>query len=417
MSLFTGVILLGLLFDFVLHTLSDGLNLKALKEPPPESVASLYAEEGLSRSRAYVRAATVDVLVERTVSLAVLLLFWFAGGFGWLDGVVRGLFVSDLLRGLAFIGMLGLGYAAVGLPFAVHRTFVTEARFGFNRTTWRTFVADRAKEAILLTLLGGLLLSGVLLLFQHAGGMAWLVCWLVVVAFTLIVQWLAPALILPLFNRFTPMPDGPLRDAIVRYAQSVGFPLENVYVIDGSRRSSRANAYFTGIGRKRRIALFDTLIGQHPIDEIVAVLAHEVGHYRLRHVARGLALSAAHTGIALFLLSRLLGQPGLYEALSVAGPSLYAGFVAFGLLFVPIETLLSLVVNMVSRAHEFAADRFALDTAPSPASLSRALKTLSVVNLSHPNPHRFHVVVDYTHPPLSQRLAAIDRRLATPDGG
>lgn len=417
MNLYGVFMLLGLLFDYVVHTLSDVLNLRALAQQPPDSVAVLYGDQGMQRSRDYVRTATVESVFERSVSLAALLAFWLLGGFGWLDTLIRRWCESDPACGLLFFAALALGYAAMSAPFDVYHTFVTEARFGFNRTTWRTFVADRLKGAALFAFLGGLLLSGILLLFQHAGSLAWLMCWLAVVLFSLVVQWLAPALILPLFNRFTPMPDGPLRDAIVRYAQSVGFPLENVYVIDGSRRSSRANAYFTGIGRKRRIALFDTLIGQHPIDEIVAVLAHEVGHYRLRHVARGLALSAAHTGIALFLLSRLLGQPGLYEALSVAGPSLYAGFVAFGLLFVPIETLLSLVVNMVSRAHEFAADRFALDTAPSPASLSRALKTLSVVNLSHPNPHRFHVVVDYTHPPLSQRLAAIDRRLATPDGG
>jgi STE24 endopeptidase len=208
------------------------------------------------------------------------------------------------------------------------------------------------------------------------------------------------------------MPGGELRDAIVGYAQSVRFPLDNVFVIDGSRRSSRANAYFTGLGRKRRIALFDTLIAQHSVDEIVAVLAHEVGHFRLKHIARGLIAGAAHTGLALFLLQLLLSQPALYEALFLSRQSLYAGFIGFGLLFTPIETALSAASAFMSRRYEFAADRFAVETAPAPERLLEALKTLSVVNLTHPTPHPLYVWLHYSHPPLAERLGAIERLLA-----
>ena len=406
------VILLALLADYLLHTASDVLNVNALGDRVPDSIASLYGEEGLSRSRAYIPAATREAVVERSVSLIGLMLLWFFGGFSWLDSLVRQLFDGELARGIAYFGALALAYAALSIPFDAHRTFVTEARFGFNRTTWRTFVADRVKGLALSAVLGGALLAGVLLVLLRAGNIAWLVCWLMVVGFSLVVQWLGPAVILPMFNRFEPMPDGELRDAIVRYADSVRFPLQNVYLMDGSRRSTRANAYFTGLGRRRRIALFDTLVQKHSTDEIVAVLAHEVGHYRLRHVTKGLVFGAAHAGVALFLLSLLVERSGLHQALFVTQPSLYVGLVGFILLYTPIETALSVPANFISRRHEFAADRFAVDTAPTPGSLADALQTLSVVNLTHPNPHRFHVVLNYSHPPLVQRLRAIRERIA-----
>jgi len=417
MNAFGLVVLLGLLIDFVVRTASDALNLSATGRRTPESVAVLYGAEGLARSRSYVRAATAQSICERTVSLATLLAFWLLGGFDWLDSIVRVWFSGEVMQGLAFFALLAVGYSALSLPFDVHRTFGIEARFGFNRTTVSTFIADRAKGAALVGLLGGGLLGGVLLLFMRAGDIAWLLCWIVVMVFSLVVQWLGPALILPLFNRFTPMPAGPLRDAIVGYAESVSFPLENVFVIDGSRRSSRANAYFTGLGRRRRIALFDTLIEQHPVEQIVAILAHEVGHYRLRHVAKGLLLGAVEAWLALFLLGLVLQQPGLYGALFVDGAPLHVGLVAFGLLYTPLGTVLTVLSGAVSRRHERAADWFAVDTSPSARSLADALKKLSVVNLTHPTPHPLHVWLNYTHPPLAQRLEAIEERLHTRGSG
>ncbi len=412
MTIYGAVILLGLLADYVLHTVSDALNLRALGGAAPESVTALYGPDELSRARRYVREVTTEGICERSVGLVLLLAFWFLGGFGWLDSLVRGWFGSELSRGLAFIGVLALAHSLSGIPFEIHRTFSTEARFGFNRTTWRTFIADRFKGLAIAAVLGGLLLAGLLLLFMHAGSTAWLLCWIVVVLVSLVFQWLAPSVILPLFNRFEPMPQGQLRDAIVHYAESVRFPLQNVYVIDGSRRSAKANAYFTGLGRRRRIALFDTLVEGHSTDEIVAVLAHEVGHYRLHHVTKGLVLGMLHAGIALLLLGFFLNQSGLYDALFINHQSIYVGLVGFGLLYTPVETALSILVNLLSRRYEFAADRFAVDTAPSPRSLVDALKRLSVTSLTHPNPHWFYVFVNYSHPPLVQRLRAIDHRLA-----
>ncbi len=412
MNIYGVVILVALLADYALHTVSETLNLRALDRRVPASIASLYGRDELDRAKHYVRAATAESLAERSVVLLALLVFWFAGGFDWLDGLVRQWFAGELVRGLAYIGLLALGYVVISLPFDIYRTFVTENRFGFNLTTPRTFILDRIKSLGIAVAIGGLLLAGVLLLFLHAGSIAWLLCWITVVAFSLVTQWLGPVLILPLFNRFDPMPDGELRETILRYARSVRFPLQNVYVMDGSRRSSKANAYFTGLGRQRRIALFDTLLQHHTRDEIVAILAHEVGHYRMRHVTRRLVLGAVHTGIAFFLLDFFLGRPGLYEAFYLSQTALYTGFVCFGLLYTPVETVLSILANVISRRHEYEADRFAVDTAPSPEGLAEALKKLYVTNLAHPNPHGFHVFVNYSHPPVARRIQTIDEQLA-----
>ncbi len=415
MNSFFPIIILALVCDFALHTAADLLNVRSLERPVPGSITALYGREVLERSKRYVLEVTRESIVERSSLLVVLFLFWLMGGFDWLDAVVRDWTGSELVRGLAYVGLLALAYSAASVPFEAYHTFVIESRYGFNRTSWPTFLLDRAKGLALGAILGGALIAGVLLLFLTMGDIAWLLCWLTVAAFTLVVQWLGPSLIMPLFNRFTPMPEGALRNAVVAYADSVRFSLENVYVIDGSRRSTRANAFFTGLGRRRRIALFDTLIEQHPPAELVAILAHEVGHYRLHHMVQGLLIGAAHAGVALFLLQLLLGQPGLYDAVGVAQPSLHVGLVGFALLYAPLDAVLAVLVNRISRRQEYAADRFALDTAPDPAALAAALRTLSVVNLTHPNPHPLYVMLHYSHPPLVQRLKAIDDHLVLAD--
>jgi len=404
-------ILLALLVQYVLQSLADVLNVRALESTLPGQVAPLYCGGEDERARRYVRTATLAGYIERSAGLLAILVVWFAGGFAWLDGLVRDCLSGEVARGLASFGALALAYTSLGIPFDIHRTFVTEARFGFNRTTWGTFVADRLKGLVLVALIGGPLLAGVLLLFLRAGNSAWLLCWAVVVIFSLVTQWLGPALILPLFNRFEPMPEGELRQGILAYAHSVRFPVQNLYVVDGSRRTSKANAYFTGLGRKRRIALFDTLISRHSVGEVVAVLAHEGGHYKRRHVLTGMLLASAPAGLVLFLLDYFLGQAGLYAAFFLPRPSLHAGLVAFALLYTPVESFLDVVVNWVSRRHEFEADRYAVDTAPQPSDLGAALRTLSVTSLAHPNPHPFYVALNYTHPPLVRRLEAIDETL------
>jgi len=341
--------------------------------------------------------------------LAVTLGFWFAGGFQGLDALVRGWELGLIWSGLAYIGLLALGKALLDLPWRVYDTFVIEAHFGFNQTTLGTFVADGLKGLGLAIGLGGPLLAGVLAFFAYAGTYAWVYCWLATTAFILGLQWLAPTWILPLFHTFTALPQGALKDAILAYARRVNFTVEDVFVIDGSRRSSKANAFFTGFGKRKRIALFDTLIAAHTVPELVAVLAHEIGHYKKRHVLRTAGLSIVHMGVMFFLLSVFLSHAGLFQAFYVHQPSVYTGLVFFGMLYTPLELILSIGMHMISRQHEYEADRFAVDTIEAPAALAQALKTLSVHHLANLTPHPFYVFLHYSHPPMLQRLQAITR--------
>ncbi len=316
---------------------------------------------------------------------------------------------SVLPRGLLYLGSVVVGYGALSLPFDAYRTFSLESRFGFNRTTVFTFLSDRAKALALLVVIGGALAAIVVSAFMWLGSLAWLFCLAAVVVFILLTQAVAPILILPLFNRYTPMPEGELRNAVLSYASSVDFPVQDVYVIDGSRRSSRANAFFTGLGRHRRIALFDTLIERHSVKGLIAVLAHEAGHYKRGHIRKGIAATILHAAILLALLAFFLDQPGLFRAFGVADTSVYVGLVLFSLLYTPVETALSVVFNMVSRRHEYEADRFAVDTTHDSVALADALRKLSADNLTNPHPHKFQVLLNYSHPPLAMRLESIER--------
>lgn len=404
------VIALGaILLEYGLQLAANWLNLKSLSHELPPELAGLYPPEEYRRSQGFTRAATRFDFVKSTFGVALLLGFWFSGGFNWLDGLVQGLSLNPILTGVAYIGVLFISYGLVNLPFAIYATFSLEERFGFNRTTPRTFLRDQMMGLSLAIALGGPLLAGILALFQFAGGYAWLLCWAVVVAFSLVIQYISPTLIMPLFNTFKPMEPGPLRDAILDYASSVRFPVSNVSVMDGSKRSSRANAFFTGFGRTKRIALFDTLVAQHPVPELVAVLAHEIGHYKRKHVIHGTVIGVLHAGLVFFLLSLFLGSPGLYQAFRVDQPSVYTGLLFFGLLYTPIELVLSIAMKALSRRNEYEADRFAATTIRDPRAMVESLKKLHAHNLANLTPHPFYVFLNYSHPPLSERIRAVER--------
>jgi STE24 endopeptidase len=347
--------------------------------------------------------------VDSSFTLLILLAFWFSGGFNWFDQVVTGWNFVPVVTGLRYIGILLFAYSLIKLPFDIYSTFVIEERFGFNKTTRRTFLLDMLKGFILALLLGGLLLAGILALFQYVGIYAWVYCWAAVVIFSLAMQYVAPTWIMPLFNKYTPMAEGELKEAILKYTGSVNFPIKNIFVMDGSKRSSKSNAFFTGFGRNKRIALFDTLIAQHSVPEMVAVLAHEVGHYKKKHILQGMIISIVHTGVLFFLLSLFLTSPGLYQAFGIGYQPIYAGLLFFGLLYTPIELVLSVVMQMLSRKNEYEADRFAAETIDEPNNLIVALKKLSATNLSNLTPHPFYVFLNYSHPPLLQRIQAIQK--------
>ncbi|MBN1375284.1 MAG: M48 family metallopeptidase [Dehalococcoidia bacterium] len=407
MNIYLGIILAAILVPFLLDIISSILNLKALQLDPPAAFKDIYAPEKYRKSQEYTRESTHFNFVVSTFGLALLLIFWFAGGFNWLDLLVRSWGFNELVNGLLYTGILVLAVGLIMLPFSIYGTFVIEQRYGFNKTTPQTFIVDRIKRVLLSILLGAPLLAAVLALFEVAGPLAWVYCWAVVTVYLLVVEFIAPTWLMPLFNKFIPLENGDLRTAILSYARSVDFSINNIFVIDGSRRSSKSNAFFTGFGRNKRIALFDTLIAQHTVPELVAVIAHEIGHYKKKHIIQALIISILHFGLLFFLLSLFMKSPGVHGALYFEQPSVYAGLIIFGLLYTPIEYILAILFNMLSRKNEADADRFAALTGPGPLPLEEALKKLAANNLSNLTPHPFYTFLYYSHPPLIERIEAI----------
>ena len=402
------IILLALVLTFVLDGLADFLNLRTLRDSIPESFREYYDTLSYSQSQAYLRTNTRFGWISAGVGLLFLLIFWFNRCFDLLDHWLRAWGHGPLITGLLFTGSLLLLKALLGLPFSVYATFVIEARFGFNQTTLQTFGLDRLKGLALALLLGGPLLLGVLAFFQYAGANAWWYCWLAVTVFMLGTQYLAPTWIMPLFNKFVPLEEGPLKTAILDYAGRIDFPLRNVMVMDGSRRSSKSNAFFTGFGKNRRIVLFDTLIERHATAELVAILAHEMGHYKCRHIPLMVALGILQTGAMFYLMSLIISRQVLFDAFYMQQTSTYAGLVFFGLLYTPIDVVTGIGIQMISRRNELAADRFAVGTTGNPQALAQALKKLSVHNLANLYPHPLYVFLNYSHPPILERIKAIN---------
>lgn len=411
MNVYGNVILGMLLLDFLLNLTADLLNIRAASPTVPPEFEGVYDATDYARAQRYLRAGARLDLVFSATELAALLGFWLAGGFAGLDRAVRAVGWGPVPTGLLFIGALVLARAAIELPFRCYRVFVVESRFGFNRTTWRTFLLDILKTAALALVLGTPLLAVILLFFEYAGARAWLYCWAVTAGFILVMQFVAPAWILPLFNRFTPLEEGSLRQAIQALLARLNFPVRGLFVIDGSRRSTHSNAYVAGFGRFRRIALFDTLIARHSVPELVSIVAHELGHWKRKHVLLGTCLGVAHAGVLFGLLALFLRQPALHAAFGLQLVSAYAGLAFFSLLYTPVELALATGLNAVSRRNEYAADHFAATITDGPASLGTALKKLSVHNLSNLTPHWLTVLLHYSHPPILVRLAAL-RRLA-----
>lgn len=402
-----GIIACGYLLELV----ASLLNLRALDPRLPAEFRDMFDGRDYARSQEYTRVTTRFAMVRETVVTLLTVAFILAHGFNLLDIAARSFGLASLGTGLLFIGLLLLLSGLVNLPFAVYSTFVIEERFGFNRTTVRTFVADILRMVLLVLVLGAPLLASVLWLFTAAGAMAWLWCWAVLVLFVLVFQFLAPVVIMPLFNRFTPLADGELREMILEYARGQGFAVQGIYTMDGSRRSTRPNAFFTGLGRFRRIVFFDTLLQRLTPGEILAVLAHETGHWKLHHLLRMMAATILQMGLMLYILSLLLGNRLLFDAFGMEHVSVYAGLVFFGFLYAPVSSLFSVVLNRISRSHEYQADAYAVRTTGRAEELISGLKKLGAENLVNLTPHPLVVALHYSHPPLLERIRAI-RELA-----
>jgi STE24 endopeptidase len=401
------IILCTIGVDFILNLTADRLNLKHLRSELPRVFEGVYDPERYRKSQQYLRATTQFGWITSTFNLCLILVFWFAEGFPLLDKWVRTFELGPILSGLVYMGVLMLLKTALSLPFSVYATFVIEARFGFNKTTPQTYVMDLLKGLILALLLGTPLLAAILAFFQYAGPHAWWYCWIGVTLYMLVVQFVAPTWIMPLFNKFTPLEEGELKSTILSYANSIDFPLENVYQMDGSRRSTKSNAFFTGFGKHKRIVLFDTLIMQHSVNELVAVLAHEMGHYKKKHIRQSLILGILQTGLMLFLLSHFITYQGLFDAFYMPQQSIYAGMIFFAMLYAPIDFFVGILMQVLSRKNETVADRFAAETTKDPVSMVDALKKLSVHNLSNLTPHPFYVFLNYSHPPVLKRIQSL----------
>ena len=409
MNIFTTIILAAILLDFVLGIVSNRLNLKSLTPRLPEEFEGVYDEETYAKSQEYTRVNTKFGFITGTFDLLLLLGFWFSGGFNWLDQWARGFEFGVIGTGLIFIGALVVVKMIISLPFSIYSTFVIEERFGFNKTTAKTFVMDLLKGLLLSVVIGAPLLAGIIAFFVYGGQWAWLYAWIAVTAFSLLMQYIAPTWIMPLFNKFEPLEEGELRQSIENYADKVNFPLQGIYVIDGSKRSAKSNAFFTGFGKNKRIALYDTLIENHTTEELVAVLAHEIGHYKKKHIVKNMAISILQTGIMFGLLSVFLQVPALFDAFYMDQMSVYAGLLFFGLLYSPVETLIGLGMQVLSRKHEYEADDFAATTIGQKEEMVNVLKKLSKDNLSNLTPHPFYVFLNYSHPPALSRIEAIRR--------
>ena len=407
MNAVAAIVLLTLVANYALDLIAGVLNLRNIKHELPAGFEDVYDPERYRMSQAYLKANTRLGWVTETIHLVVLLAFWFGGGFARLDAWVRSFGWGTVSTGIAFVACLAALKLIVGLPFSVYAVFVVEERFGFNRTGWKTFVTDRIKGLVLAAAIGGPLLAGILAFFEYAGDDAWWICWIIVIAFSLALQYIAPTYIMPLFNKFEPLADGELKSAILDYARSVDYPVANLFVMDGSKRSGKGNAFFTGFGKNKRIALFDTLVQQHTVAELVAVLAHEIGHYKKKHVLQGLLIGIAHAGVMFFLLSFFIAYPGLFEAFYMPEASVYGGLVFFAMLFSPVDFFLGILLQMRSRSNEYAADRFAAETTGRPEAMVSALKKLSANNLGNLFPHPLYVFLHYSHPPVVDRIAAL----------
>ncbi|MBL7849284.1 MAG: M48 family metallopeptidase [Cyclobacteriaceae bacterium] len=400
--LLVGITLAGYLFN----TFLEWLNLRAQRRDIPDDVAAFYDREKYLKSLDYHRDQTRFEFLTSGLGVVVSLALLTTGAFGYLDELLRQIISGAIPLALCFFGIVGLASDLLTLPFQWYAVFVLEERYGFNKTTPRTFVLDKLKGYVLGAVIGGVLMAALISLMERIGPGFWIWFGVIAAGFILFMNMFYTTLILPLFNRLTPLPDGELKSAIETFAQKVGFPLDNIFVMDGSKRSKKANAFFSGIGRKKKIVLYDTLINNHTTEELVAVLAHEVGHFKKKHIVFGYVLSLVQVFFTLFLLSKMAFSPELSLALGGGQHAFHLNLVAFGILFSPISGVTGLLMSLYSRKNEYEADAFARETYSGPA-LATALKKLSVDTLSNLYPHPVYVFFHYSHPPLLSRLGAL----------
>ncbi len=402
--LFILAILLG---NYLLEQVLSYLNIKALDSKLPADFKDVFDAEEYKKSQDYTRVTTRFGMLESTFSIIVLLTFLLLGGFNTVDIFIRSFQLDPVLSGVFYIALLLLGSSILSLPFTLYSTFCIEEKFGFNNTTVKTFCVDLIKGLFLSLLIGFPILYLVLWFFESTGELAWLYCWGGLTLITFLLQFLAPVLIMPLFNKFTLLEDGTLKEKVLAFAEKASFSIQGIYTMDGSKRSSKLNAFFTGFGKFRKIVFYDTLLEKLDADEVVAVLAHEMGHYKRHHIFKMMAISTCYTGLLFYLLSLFIHNEGLFAAFQMEHLSIYGSLIFFSFIFSPLSLLLGIAVNILSRRHEFEADRYAADSTGTAEHLISGLKKLSVANLSNLTPHPAMVFFHYSHPPILERISVL----------
>lgn len=402
-SLVFQIFILILLGDFILNGVLDYLNAKHFDDKLPLEVQDVYEKSEYKRSQEYKKERNRFSSIRSVFSLFVLLIFLGLDGFAFINNYAQNITENPIGVALIFFGIILLANFILMLPFSYYSTFVIEEKFGFNKTDLKTFILDQLKGGIMLVIIGGGLLALIIWFYQLSGKNFWLYAWGIITIFSVFMNMFYSRLIVPIFNKQTPLEDSSLRQKIEAYTQKVGFSLDNIFVIDGSKRSTKANAYFSGFGKEKRITLYDTLIDDMEEEEIVAVLAHEVGHYKKKHIIFNLVCSILLTGFMLWLLSLFIDSPVLAEALGVNEPAFHIGLIAFGILYTPISETTGVLMNSISRKFEYQADNYAKETYQHDKLIS-SLKKLSHKSLSNLTPHKAYVFYHYSHPTLVQRI-------------
>lgn len=414
MNLYLVIILVILVGQYLLSLVVDRMNIKNLNPELPNEFKGFYDEDKYAKSQRYTRENSTFGLIQSTFGIAVIIPFILLGGFDTIDKIARSAGYGPIITGLLFVGILALLSGIIGLPFAVYDNFVIEEKYGFNKSTVKTFILDIVKSVLLSIIIGAPLFALIVWFFRETGTLAPLYTWVIVTLFQLFMMLIAPTVIMPLFNKFSPLEEGELKNTLEKYAKENNFHLKGIYSMDESKRTTKPNAFFTGLGKSRRIVLYDTLIEKYSSDELLTTLAHEMGHHKLKHTPKMVIAAILQTGLLFFTLSLFINNSELFAAFKMENISVYASLLFFGFLYSPISTIISIVMNIFSRKWEYEADRFAVDTTGKGEEMVSALKKMSIDTLSNLTPHPVKVFFYYSHPPVLARIRAIKALISPP---
>ncbi|MDR1720838.1 MAG: M48 family metallopeptidase [Endomicrobium sp.] len=409
MNVYTFLILSFIIFVYLVETAADILNIKNLSKNIPSEFDGYYDKEKYAKSQEYLKTITKFSIVSSALFLTVQIIFILSGGFNYVNIKAVSFGFGPILTGLIFAGILFFAIEILRIPFSAYDVFIIEEKFGFNKMSVKTFIADLLKSWIINVVIGAVLFAAVLWLFTNVHKYAWMYAFIAIAAFELFITFIAPVTIMPLFNKYTPLEDGELKNSVEIYAKKENFKMKGIFKMDESKRSTKPNAFLAGFGKFRRIVLFDTLIDKYTVDELTSVLAHEMGHFKRGHVLKSTIFSFVLTLITLFAFSLFINKKWLYEAFLMNTQPIYAGIILFPFLCKPVSLIISVISSYFSRKNEYEADAYAIKTYKKPQDMINALKKLSVDSLSNLYPHKLKVFLEYSHPPILERIEAIKK--------